>query len=92
MQKVYLLTQTLNCQAQLSPSYQLQPSWLIFSLTLHFIHPTVPVDSKLHLGKDSSSSHSWHRKQAQLDLVGSPLKQALFCISSTKTSLYASRF
>ena len=47
---------SFNCQAQLSPSSspscQLQPSWLSFSLILHFIHthpppPPVPVDSKL---------------------------------------------
>ena len=37
------------CQAQLSPScspsYQLQPSWLSYSLILHFTDPPpVPVD------------------------------------------------
>ena len=57
-------TQLSYCQAQLSPSCspsgQLQPSWLSFSLILHFIHPPppVPVDSKLQLGKASSSSSS----------------------------------
>ena len=39
--------ETGNCQAQLSrscsPSCQLQPSWLSFSLILHFIHRTVPL-------------------------------------------------
>ena len=72
----------MYCQAQLSPSCspscQLQPSWLSFSLILHFIHPhhmgsatnpPVPVDSKLQLGQASSSSHSWLSKQPQL--VGS---------------------
>ena len=33
----------LYCQAQLSPSCQLQPSWLSFSLILHFIHPPPPT-------------------------------------------------
>ena len=31
-----------NCQAQLRPNCQLQPSWLSFSFILHFIPPPPP--------------------------------------------------
>ena len=56
------------CQAQHGPS----PSWLSFSLILHFIYPTpVPVDFKLQLCQASNYSNSWLDKQPQL--VGSYL-------------------
>ena len=60
--KINLLPSSAKPQQQ----PQLQPSWLSLSLILHFIHPPthpVPVDSKLQLGQDSSSSPSWLSKQ-----------------------------
>ena len=70
------------CQAQLSPSCQPQPSWLSFSLILH--SPHFPIDSKMQLGKASSSSHSWLSKQPQL--VGSQ-SQLLASRHPTKATL-----
>ena len=72
--------------AELQPYYAFHPP----TPTPHPPTHPVPVDSKLQLGQASSSSNSWLSKQPQL--VGSPLKQALICISSTKPSMYASKF